>query len=144
MVMCSACGRFPKLNAQNHKTTSPRTTSYNCIAWAAGDTTRWWWPTPHDYYWPYGVSIARTPAAFVSAFESIGYTQCNDSVFEEGFDKIAIYVNSLGEVAHAARQLGPQTWTSKLGSSEDITHELDVLEGAAYGKPTAFLKRRKT
>ena len=49
-------------------------------------------------------SIARTPAAFVSAFESIGYTQCNDSVFEEGFDSIAIYVNSLGEVAHAARQ----------------------------------------
>jgi hypothetical protein len=24
--------------------TSPADTLTNCIAWAAGDTTQWWWP----------------------------------------------------------------------------------------------------
>ncbi|HMD98104.1 MAG TPA: hypothetical protein VKM93_12350 [Terriglobia bacterium] len=37
-------GDFPNLNAGNHEITSAASRLYNCIAWAAGDTQRWWWP----------------------------------------------------------------------------------------------------
>ena len=35
---------FPKLRGKAYQVTSPRNEAYNCIAWAAGDTTDWWWP----------------------------------------------------------------------------------------------------
>jgi len=47
------------------------------------------------------------------------------------------------ELTHAARQLDDGTWTSKLGSLEDITHELQALEGADYGHVVLFMKREK-
>lgn len=35
---------FPKLQTAAYHITSPATRDYNCIAWAAGDSRRWWWP----------------------------------------------------------------------------------------------------
>ncbi|RMH08652.1 MAG: hypothetical protein D6704_02725 [Nitrospirae bacterium] len=46
---------FPRLCETRYEITSPQDTSYNCIAWAAGDVGRWWWPAPQAY-WPQGVS----------------------------------------------------------------------------------------
>jgi hypothetical protein len=37
---------FPNLRADPYAVTSPASTVYNCIAWAAGDNTRWWEPDP--------------------------------------------------------------------------------------------------
>jgi hypothetical protein len=34
----------PNLAIAGYKITSPDTTDYNCIAWAAGSTEEWWWP----------------------------------------------------------------------------------------------------
>ena len=47
---------FPRLTPDNHHISSPASTDYNCIAWAAEDTTEWWWPDVYnpDSYWPYG------------------------------------------------------------------------------------------
>ena len=37
---------FPGLRNSAYRVTSPAARDYNCIAWAAGDATRWWWPDP--------------------------------------------------------------------------------------------------
>ena len=62
-----------------------------------------------SYYWPPGVPREETIAAFVRAFEVVGYAQCKNGDQEIGFEKIAIYANRMpwGDIipTHAARQL---------------------------------------
>ena len=51
---------YPRLADAGYEITSDATPVYNCIAWAAGDTTRWWEcgeDRPIDepgVYWPAG------------------------------------------------------------------------------------------
>ena len=121
--------------------TSPEATSYNCIAWAAGDTTRWWDVTS-DGYWPEGTPRRSTLGALVAAFQSQGYEVCDDSSLEEGYHKVALYADTSGDWTHAARQLANGEWTSKLGVREDIEHEApSSLEGALYGRVALVMKR---
>ena len=40
---------FPRLTPSNHRITSPPTSAYNCIAWAAADVANWWHP---GVFWP--------------------------------------------------------------------------------------------
>jgi len=137
---------FADLRTARYQISSEKDVSYNCIAWAAGDTTRWWWPDPQQlYYWPVQSPHEVTPQSFVLAFESLGYTRCEDGSSEYGFEKVAIFLDWLGTPTHMARQLPNGQWTSKLGGLEDIEHEtLKQLEGVkpAYGKAAYFLKRR--
>ena len=65
---------FPGLTTANYQVTSPPDRDYNCIAWAAGDNRKWWWPgpDPEREYWPPGVPRDRTRTAFVAAFASFG------------------------------------------------------------------------
>lgn len=134
---------FPSLAGTPYTITSPSTPIYNCIAWAARDETRPWWPDPMDLgYWPSGVPREETLQAFVSAFASLGYQTCSDSTFEPGFEKLAIYASPSGQPTHMARQLGDGTWTSKLGDWEDIAHAaLQHLAGQTYGDPVLYLRR---
>jgi hypothetical protein len=136
---------FPNLQEKGYDVTSPETPFYNCIAWAAGDTKRWWWPDPNDqYYWPSGVPRNETLQAFIFLFESLGYSVCEASEHEKGFEKIAIYVDySKGKPTHAARQVAPGRWTSKLGSSADIEHDISGVSGAQYGSIAVIMKRPK-
>ena len=62
-------GLFPALRGMDWRITSPFDTRYNCIAWAAGDITQWWWPRDptEGYYWPAGIDFAQTLTAFVAA-----------------------------------------------------------------------------
>ena len=130
---------FPNLTDDNHLITSPKTIDYNCIAWAAGNTQRWWQP---GAFWPiestrddYGIG------ELVLAFKSLGYEECSDGVLEDGFEKVALY--SLGMMyTHAARQLPDGQWTSKLGQLEDITHTTpDAIAGSDYGEVAQYMKR---
>ncbi len=132
--------RFPKLKSSSYKLTSPKTRSYNCIAWAAGDPSRWWWPAL-PAYWPPGVMRECTMAAFIHAYGTLGYTPCDDGGVEIGYEKVAIYVDSNGVPTHAARQLSNGHWTSKLGGLEDIQHELGGIEGTSYGRVGQHLRR---
>ncbi len=61
---------FPKLNDKNHEITSAADSDYNCIAWAAGDNSKWWTHIP-GYRWP----AQRNPQieALVAVFENLGY-----------------------------------------------------------------------
>lgn len=135
---------FPNLSTSRYSITSPAEKDYNCIAWAAGDVTAWWEPDPqYTCFWPDSIPRVYTVEAYIRAFETLGFTKCQDAGYEDGFEKIAIYVLSGGKPAHAARQLSSGLWTSKLGNSEDIEHEkLEALEGPSYGIVAVVLKRQ--
>lgn len=132
---------FPKLAETPYQVTSQPTPNYNCIAWAAGDDTYWWWP---GKFWPRDVPAKVTRVAFIKAFAERGFEPCDGPDLEEGFEKVCLY-EKLGRPTHAARQLPNGSWTSKLGQEHDICHELQGLEGNKYGHPSVYLKRlRKT
>lgn len=135
---------FPNLSGSVYSVASPQTAEYNCIAWAAGDHDKWWWPDQQNqYFWPPGIPRSEAVEAFTKAYESLGYTLREDAEYEDGFEKIAIYVDFAGKPTHAARQLNPVLWTSKLGKLEDIEHTLDALVGPQYGDVAAILRRPK-
>ena len=135
---------LPRLDDNNHTVTSPADFTYNCIAWAACDTTRWWWPdtTWGIGYWPRNVPREETLRAFELAYQTIGYRRCPTGDLESGFEKMAVFVDAAGTPAHAARQLANGTWTSKCGENVDIEHELDAVGGGTYGEVALFMKRR--
>lgn len=112
---------FPSLRDAFRVTSWP-IEKYNCIAWAAEDQCYWWWPDPDgESFWPPEVDRLETVAAFVAAFETIGYSSCDSIDVEPGFDKVVIYC--IGDrPKHMARQLPSGEWTSKLGPWWDISH----------------------
>jgi hypothetical protein len=130
---------FPRLTPENHRSTSPASLEYNCVAWAAGDTEHWWQP---GVFWPtqtptgeYGIS------ALEDAFKSLGFDNCDSDGLESGFEKVAIYGNNF-LYTHAARQLADGKWTSKLGKAEDIEHDAaDALAGGIYGEVVEIMRR---
>jgi len=137
--------RFPGLRSSAFQITSPKSRDYNCIAWAAQDAERWWWPEAENdaAYWPLNAPWEETVAAFVAAFSTLGYMPCSGHVSERGFEKVALF--ALAELpTHAARQLPNGRWTSKLGMSEDIEHELNALEGEIYGNVVLIMRRRSS
>ncbi len=74
---------FPQLTELGYGITSPQTPRYNCIAWAAGDTRRWWWPDPSPFaYWPPGIPRENTLPHFIEAFRTLGYEPCRDAGLE--------------------------------------------------------------
>lgn len=131
--------QFPGLTSGNWKATSYPSRRYNCIAWAAGDETRWWWPLS-PAYWPADAPREVTLPAFVAAFATIGYYECGGAHFEEGFEKVALYTRD-GAPTHAARQLPDGYWTSKMGNDADISHKLMGVCGKVYGDVAKYLRR---
>lgn len=138
---------FPDLEQQNYPSllpgtytlTSDCTDDYNCVAWAADDDSTCWWPW-EGYFWPPGVTFEESLAAFTEAFATLGYEQCPDGDLEPGWEKVVIFAKG-SEPKHVARQIESGAWTSKLGGSRDIEHELEAVSGPYYGKPALFLKR---
>jgi hypothetical protein len=136
---------FPNLRAEDWKQTSEIDPVYNCIAYAAGRTDVFWWPDsfapPLDDYWPANVSREETIEAFVELYGTFHYEPCSDDSLESGYEKVVIY--AIGTIpTHAAKQLSDGSWTSKLGTYEDIQHrDLECLNGPCYGQPVRFMRR---
>src|SRR5271163_1349100 len=88
---------LPNLNDANCIVTSAFKRGYNCIAWAAGDASRWWWPIrlPGVNYWPKGVPREATIDAFIAAFATLGYVPCVDGSLEAGIEKVVIFAQSV-------------------------------------------------
>ena len=130
---------FPRLTAANHEITSAPDVGYNCIAWAAGDSTRWWQP---GFFWPLEAPRHECGIGTLeAAFQSLGFEECSDGALEAGFEKVALYGAGL-MYTHAARQLPDGAWTSKLGKSEDIRHDSpDAIAGGVYGEVVEFMRR---
>jgi hypothetical protein len=116
--------------------------NYNCIAWAANDLNRYWWPSPHPrYYWPNGFPLANTIENFVITFGAQTFQVCEHQDLETGYEKVALYAKD-GGPTHMARMLPNGRWTSKLGDMWDIEHKtLEGLEGSGYGQVVKLLKR---
>ena len=137
----SPSANFPHLTPANHRETSPADPRYNCVAWAAEDTSRWWQPgvywRPAD--WPgndFGLG------ALERAFRELGYEDAADDSLEPGFLKVALYGSGL-LYTHAARQLPSGKWTSKLGKGVVIEHDTpEVVAGGVYGDVMQVMKRR--
>lgn len=127
--------------------TSPPTPRYNCIAWAASEDFRWWWPDPQGFaYWPDGAPREVTLPAFIAAYQTLGYEVCVGPLLESGMEKIAIYgVPSFdGTISptHASRQLSSGMWTSKMGAHEDISHiDAHHVNGPLYGQVACYMSR---
>ncbi len=146
---------FPNLRNLDWSINSPQSIAYQCIAWAACDTTRRWWPVGQPplgaiAYWPPSVPREETVECFIQAFATLGYEPCGKASFEFGYQKVAIYADEDGTPTHMARQhfIG-RGWLSKLGDLEDIVHpNLGCLQGRTvpapaqgYGVVVRILKR---
>ena len=83
---------FPGLAADGYALSSPESTAYNCVAWAVGESHRWWQP---GIYWP--ASPGNDLAALIGLFASLGYHPCDDHDLEAGYEKFALYADDLGE-----------------------------------------------
>ena len=75
-------------------------------------------------------------------FGTLGYVPCPDGSLERGYEKVALFTDLQGKPTHAARQLPNGSWTSKLGTYEDISHGIYGLEGSQYGDVAQYLKRQ--
>src|SRR5688500_479640 len=89
--------KLPRLK-DAYKRTSDATGTYNCIAHAAYDCKRNWWPVPGDFarndrYWPREAPPRRTIRAFKKAFELQGFTQCYNGQLEAAYEKVVLYVS---------------------------------------------------
>jgi hypothetical protein len=134
-------GAFPRLTPSNHRITSPASRRYNCVAWAAGDQERWWWPDELGIaFWPERVPRKQDLDTFIAVFRTLGFETSEDAEFEAGFERVAIYATNRVPT-HVARQLPGGRWSSKLGPQEDIEHDLDALAGPAYGSVAVVLQR---
>ena len=111
---------FPNLAAEGYEVTSPASRKYNCISWAAGDTSQKWDCTTLPmvgYYWPPGATVGEGIDALVSAFKTQRYEVCDDGSSQQGFEKVALFADTAGEWTHAAKQLADVRWSSSLGDS---------------------------
>jgi len=133
---------FPNLN-DTFEITSPVDNEYNCIAWAAGDTERWWWPDlEYTSYWPPNIERKETLISFIEAFKALGYEVTDSPEQKNGYEKIAIYTKkNTNSPTHASRQLKSGNWTSKIGSSHDIEHDLHGVDGEIYGEIAVIMER---
>jgi len=128
---------FPALPSDGYVVVSPETTAYHCIAWAAGESHRWWEP---GIYWP--IQPGDDLATLISLFASLGYALCDDDRLEVGYQRVALYADDFGNWTHAARQLPDGWWTSKLGEAVDILHRSPhALVSDSYGEVCAIMKR---
>jgi hypothetical protein len=132
---------FPNTTVEPFIQTSHEDVRYNCIAWAASDDTKWYEPDPYGlYYWPKNIDREYTTESYISLYETLGYTKCENGTLEGGFLKVAVFENG-GLPSHAARQLADGNWTSKLGKNIDVRHTIFSIENGLYGIVIQYLKR---
>ncbi len=133
---------FPAALSLRYGKTSSESSDYNCIAWAAGDTTRVWQPVLG--YWPPGVNPGLDISDLIAMFAGEGYEECAERGpdVEVGFEKVALYGHlKPPDWEHAARQVRGG-WTSKIGAWEDIWHARpEALAGSEYGFVWCYMKR---
>lgn len=154
---------LPILRRRDYQVIGAPTDRFNCIAFAAGDTTRWWMPTAvelhlaaefwprlvvaRNAYWPPGIDGSGSLASYIAAFGTLGYQVCDpDPALQPSIEKIALYAflederaecgfDGLGDVCHVARQLPDGRWASKCGEYETIAHNSphDLVGTAGHG-----------
>ena len=144
--------QFPNIGNNYVFTSDPA--GYNCVAFAADNTLQWWWPSLVDSgcYWPENVPRQEDLPSFIACFKSLNYVPCGlNECKEEGYEKVAIYVDENHIPLHVAKQFPADPdgyWRSKLRDWHDVMHTLGGLSGifsgmsfANYGNVAIILKR---
>ena len=148
--------RLPGLEGTSFEVTSTPTAEYNCAIWACkhewalGERDVFWSHREgKGYYWPPEVERGPSVDCYMKAFETESFEACADGSLEAGTEKIAVFGDDDG-FTHVARQLEDGTWTSKLGSDCDISHELQALVAKRspranyrYGSIAGYMRRPK-
>ena len=131
---------FPKLSSEDFQIVDQPSRRYNCIAYAAGDTTEWWWPDGINY-WPPWATRDNRMGSLKEVFAGLGYDPCDDSDAEDGYQKVALY-EVWGKFEHAAAQMPNGRWRSKMGRGPVIEHRSpESLSGGMYGDATNTMRR---
>ena len=132
--------KFPPLSDEAFEIVGPETKQYNCIAYAAGDTSKRWDHTK-GHYWPERATRSDSIASLQEVSASLGFEECHDTKVEAGYRKVALYEKQ-GKWKHAARQTPSGRWRSKLGDWPVIEHiSPESLSGETYGHPTIIMRR---
>ena len=132
---------LPNSAGDSLEITSPEDGSYNCVAWAIGDSEHFYWPKKlPGLDWPKGLPRKGTTANLITFFKSHGFETCENGLPEKGREKIAIFEKN-GLPTHACRLLKNGPWTSKLGILEDVRHSLSSISGGMYGEVSVFMQR---
>lgn len=133
--------------------------TYNCIGWAIG-VTKWVDPSDITAYVEAGFSITEAINSFLDDKAKLYETSLSNilhivddlnSIIRNNIklnnNTVAFYFNNNNEFLHGARYVETlleeepiYKWTSKLGRSILITHELDDLRGeySMYGNNIAY------
>ena len=159
---------FPNLANENFEIVGPPSARYNCLAYAAGDTSQPWSDEPGDY-WPPAVPRDPTIQGLAKLFRWLGFKKCGSPRLERGYQKVALY-GKRGEWQHAALQMPNGRWRSKLGYLALIEHDTPngvaglapidrsaerygpgvygvdrrsrYKDEASYGRPQVYMRRR--
>jgi hypothetical protein len=142
--------QYPNLFDCGYKVTSEKDKKYNCVGWAAKRDEDWWWEPLNEpgCFWPKEVPFNHSFENYIKVFEVLGYSKCDNPLLEDGYEKVALFIDFFGWFTHVSHQLEDGKWTSKLGPDEDIKHNgTEALEekGAltAYGKVETLMKRKR-
>ena len=131
---------FPNLSGEDFEIVDQPSDLYNCIAYAANDTSQRWDPNTEDY-WPPWAPGNNLLDSLKQVFTGLGYEECEDSCLENGYLKVTLYEEQ-GEAKHAAIQMPNGLWRSKLGYGPVIEHRNpESLAGGIYGDPAVFMRR---
>ena len=140
MVTPSLTRTFPRLAGEEYEIICPASDKYNCIAYAAGDTSQSWSDDPQDY-WPPEVPRDPTLNGLRKLFRWLGYKKCNSIKLERKYQKVALYAQH-NLWTHAALQMPNGHWRSKLGLGPLIEHWAPrSLEGDEYGRPYIYMRK---
>lgn len=106
------------------------------MAWALGFNDRVMWPKD-DFEWPRDPPAGPTVNEFIEVFqEYYGFEECASHLYEEGFIKLALFVENSEPQHVAVQRRHDGMWESKLGSRIDILHSgLDVIADFPMNQP---------
>ena len=132
---------FPNLSGETIEILAPSSIRYNCIAYAAGDTSKWWGTVEEDNYWPDYATRTRRTESLIEVFTGLGFQRCRDGRLESGYEKVALYEDH-GLWQHAALQTPTGRWRSKMGEGPLIEHlNPESLADGMYGSPVIYMRR---
>ena len=131
---------FPKLSSEEFEIVERASERYNCIAYAAGDTSKWW-DHNRNHYWPTPATRSNSIESLKEVFVDLGFEQCHDGRTENGYQKVALY-GERGLWKHAAVQTPNGRWRSKMGQGPVIEHRSpESLSDGQYGNVAFYMRR---